>query len=184
LPNPSRWLVLALTAVLSAIPTVEIAAPEGPAHLPVPVNLSKGDLPRPKIPALRNERERAAWELVSRYCGVYGIEEKAPLLFGVIRTESACLPEVVSPCGRYHGLCQFTRGTFDASVRRMKRLGLLNEEVSFSPMDPEHAVHVMAWMWSQGGHGHWGPARKFFRQLARTPKTSPRPSATLAAKAG
>jgi hypothetical protein len=177
-------LVLTLAAALSATPTVEIAAPEGPAHLPVPVNLSAGDFPRPKAPVLRNERERVAWELVSRYCGMYGIEEKAALLFGVIRIESACFPEVVSPCGRYHGLCQFTRGTFNASVRRMKSLGLLEEEASFSPMDPDHAVHVMAWMWSHGGHRHWGPARKFFRKLAHAPKAPPHPPAAQGAKAG
>jgi hypothetical protein len=49
----------------------------------------------------------------------------------------------------------------------MKRLGLFDENAVLSPMDPEHAVHVMAWMWSQGGQNQWGPAKRFLRQLAR-----------------
>lgn len=168
----SRWLFLVLAAALTSAPTVEIAAPEGPGPLPSPFGLSSGGASPLAVPTLRNDRERAAWELVARYCGKYGIEEKAPFLFGVIYQESRCFPDVVSPCRRYFGMCQFTQKTFRASVGRMKRLGLLDQDATLSPMEPEHAVHVMAWMWSQGGYGHWGPAKRILRQLARTSKAS------------
>ena len=172
------WL---LSAVLAATPTVEVAAPEGPGHLPAPVNLAEGDIPRPKVPELRSDLERWTWDLVIKYSERYDIEEKAPLLFGVIRKESACRAEAVSPCGRYHGLCQFKKATFDLAVRRMKRLGLFDENAVLTPMDPDHAVHVMAWMWSQGDQRQWGPVRRFLRKLARERQVtsrSKRPSAS------
>ena len=80
---------------------------------------------------------------------------------------------LVSRCRRYYGMCQFTQKTFRASVVRMKQLGLLDSDATLSPMEPEHAVHVMAWMWSQGGYGHWGPAKRLLRKLARASKNSP-----------
>lgn len=167
-----RWLFLVLATALSSTPTMEIAAPGGGVKDPVRISLEGDEALRFKMPPIRSERERAAWDLVARYCGVYGIEEKAPFLFGVIYQESRCFPGVVSPCKRYYGMCQFTQRTFRASVGRMKRLGLLDEGATFSPMEPEHAVHVMAWMWSQGGYGHWGPAKRFLRQMARASKAS------------
>lgn len=170
-------LVLAFSAAFAATPTVEVAAPEGPSHLPAPMDLSREEAPRPKQPEFRSERDRWVWELISRYAELYGVEDKAPLIFGVIRTESGFRPEAVSPCRRYYGMCQFTRSTFAMAVGQMKRLGLLHQNAVLDPMDPDHAVHVMTWMWSQGLHNHWGPARRFFRKLAREQAKATRGSA-------
>jgi hypothetical protein len=95
------WLIWVLVAALVGIPTREAEAPEGPGTLPAPVNLSEGDIPRPKVPELRTDLERWTWDLVVKYAERYDIEEKAALLFGVIRKESACRSEAVSPCKRY-----------------------------------------------------------------------------------
>lgn len=170
-------LVLAFSTAFAATPTVEVAAPEGPSHLPSPMDLSREEAPRPKLPELRSDRDRWVWELISRYAELYGVEEKAPLIFGVIRTESRFRPEAVSPCRRYYGMCQFTRRTFAMAVGQMKRLGLLHQNAVLDPMDPDHAVRVMTWMWSQGLHNHWGPARRFFRKLAREQAKASRASA-------
>ena len=49
----------------------------------------------------------------------------------------------------------------------MRRLGLIWGDEEWSPFDPAQAIEVMAWMWSQGFHDHWGPYRRVARGSAR-----------------
>jgi len=106
--------------------------------------------------------------LVDRYAALYGIPDQAEIIARVIQLESRGHARVRSRSGRYHGLCQFMPRTFHANVEAMKRSGILGSQAAYSPFDPEHAVQVMVWMWSQGHWRQWGPARRMV-----TPKVRP-----------
>ncbi len=112
-------------------------------------------VPRPRM-RLSDEEIRT---LVARYTERYSIPELAGPMARVIHAESRGFEAVRSPNGRYVGLCQFMPRTFRANVAAMKRAGLLDPDEGLSPLDPEDAVNVMAWMWSQGYSDQWGPAR-------------------------
>ena len=141
------------------------------AGLPSFTNLPAG-WPGP-LPDLATEWEFKVWKLVFQHCERFGLPEQALVMYKVLWEESRLLPGVRSSCGRYHGIGQFTKSTFARNVVAMKRLGLLAETAVFTPMNPEHAIEVMAWMWSQGYEEHWGPYRRVVRQLARARASEP-----------
>lgn len=113
--------------------------------------------------------------LVDRYAALYHIPEEAEVIAKVIWMESRGHARVKSRSGRYHGLCQFMPATFRANVAAMKRLDLLDGKTTYSPFDPEHAVHVMVWMWSQGQWRQWGPARRMVQRKTRPFQGPPPP---------
>lgn len=124
-------------------------------------------------PDLANDDETRAWELVFKHCERYGIEEKALLMFRTVWHESRCQPGVTSRCGRYYGMAQFVKSTFTKNVKKMKSLGHIANDAVYSPMDPDQAVEVMAFMWSQGYERHWGPyarhAKRWAKEMAARP---------------
>jgi hypothetical protein len=60
-------------------------------------------------------------------------------------------------------------------VEIMRKSGLLDAEATYSPLNPEHAVQVMVWMWSQGQMMQWGPARRVLMATARPIQGPPLP---------
>ena len=137
-----------------------------PAATPTPV----------PTPRLTTAHEARIWKLVLNACERYDCTGDALLIYDVLWEESRLLPDVKSPCGRYLGMAQFKPSTFDANVRRMQQLGLLPQTMAFSPYQPEHAIEVMAWMWSQGYENHWGPYRRVARRFGRTLLAENRPN--------
>ncbi len=113
--------------------------------------------------------------LVDRYATLYGIPHQSAAIVRVIHMESRGLATAKSPSGRFLGLCQFMPRTFKAYVEIMKSSGLLDAEVTYSPFNPEHAIQVMVWMWSQGEQLQWGPARRILMAKARPVQGPPLP---------
>jgi|WetSurMetagenome_2_1015567.scaffolds.fasta_scaffold04744_5 hypothetical protein len=99
-------------------------------------------------------------QMVERYACQYDIPQHASSIAKVIHLESRGFTAVRSKNGLYVGLCQFMPHTFVVNVDAMKKAGLLPADQTFSPLNPEHAVQVMVWMWSQGLQRQWGPARR------------------------
>ncbi len=118
------------------------------------------------LPNLRTPIESDVWSLVYDACGRHGILDQAVTMYQVLWEESRLTPTVRSSCGRYYGISQFTPSTFRYNVEAMRRLGLIWGNQKWSPFDPVQAIEVMAWMWSQGYHEHWGPYRRVSRRLA------------------
>lgn len=118
------------------------------------------------VPEVDDEQSLEIWNTVYRQCERFAITQDAIAMYQVIWEESRLQPEVVSPCGLYQGISQFARSTFRRNVRAMKRLGLVPEGAKYSPFDPDQAIEVMAWMWSQGYNDHWGPYRRVLRATA------------------
>ena len=127
-------------------------------------------VPRPK--RLSSEEIRS---LVDRYADLYGIPDQSDAIVRVIRMESRGIATAKSPSGRFLGLCQFMPRTFRAYVETMKSSGLLDAEVQYSPFNPEHAIQVMVWMWSQGEQLQWGPARRILMAKAKPVQGPPLP---------
>lgn len=121
-----------------------------------------GEMPRLSTPA-----ESDVWSIVYAACERHGILGEAVTMYHVLWEESRLTPKVRSSCGRYNGIGQFTRSTFRRNVESMRRLGLIQGDEEWSPFNPAQAIEVMAWMWSQGYHDHWGPYRRVVRRLAR-----------------
>jgi hypothetical protein len=141
----------------------------GGAHLPPPVfPVPFAALPPPELrePVAEGADAVFFWELVKRYSARYQVQDQAVQIYKVIFEESRFLHTVRSKGGEYLGMCQFKPSTFRANVREMKERMLLPKDVRFSPFNPEHAIHVMTWMWSRGYKDHWGPTRFVERQLA------------------
>ena len=118
------------------------------------------------VPDLTTPREADVWAMVHAACRRHGIPEQAYAMYQVLWEESRLFPGVRSGCGRYYGISQFTRSTFRANVCEMRHLGLVWGDEEWSPMNPAQAIEVMAWMWSQGYHDHWGPYRRVVRRIA------------------
>jgi hypothetical protein len=141
----------------------------GGSHLPAPVfpSVPFTALPPPELrePAAAGADTVLLWELVKRYTLKYRIPDQAAKIYKVIFEESRFTDDVRSEGGEYLGMCQFKPSTFYQNVREMKALMLLPRNVRFSPFNPEHAIHVMTWMWSQGYKDHWGPTRFVERQV-------------------
>lgn len=135
-----------------------------PAALPGFSTLPAG-WPGP-VPDLTTPREADVWAMVHAACLRRGIPEQAYAMYRVLWEESRLTPKVRSACGRYFGISQFTRSTFRANVREMRHLGLVWGDEEWSPMNPSQAIEVMAWMWSQGYHDHWGPYRRVVQRIA------------------
>ena len=135
-----------------------------PATLPGFSTLPAG-WPGP-APALRTSFEADIWSTVHAACQRHGILEEAVTMYHVLWEESRLTSGVTSPCGRYYGIGQFTPSTFRHNVGVMRRLGLIWGDEEWSPFEPAQAIEVMAWMWSQGYHDHWGPYRRVIRKLA------------------
>ena len=138
--------------------------PTGLQNFPDPSPLPAG-WPGP-LPDLHDEHALDIWNEVFRNCRRFGIEDEALVMYNVLWEESRLKPDVVSPCGRYVGISQFLPSTFRRNVRAMRHLGLLPEGVDYSPLDPQQSISVMAWMWSQGYHRHWGPYRRVVQVMA------------------
>ncbi len=155
-------------------PSVAIPLPSPSLDPNLPFSTLRPGWPGP-VPDLANEAEERAWTLVARQCERFGIPDQALAMYHVLWEESRCLPHVRSASGRYHGIGQFVRSTFRVNVRRMKELGLISEASRYSPMNPEQAIEVMAWMWSQGYPDHWGPYRRVSRRLAAAARQKPVP---------
>lgn len=144
----------------------------GGSHLPQPVfPVPFAALPPPELrePVAEGADPAALWEMVKRYAARYQVEEQATKIYRVIFEESRFLHDVRSEGGEYIGMCQFKPSTFRANVQAMKELMLLPKDARFSPYNPEHAIHVMTWMWSRGYKHHWGPTRFVERQVASVP---------------
>ncbi len=135
-------------------------------------------------PELTNDHETWIWSLVWKHCARFSVTGQALTMYHVLWEESRLLPEVKSACGRYFGIGQFVRSTFNSNVAEMKKRGLIPKESRFSPLDADQAIEVMAWMWSQGYMSHWGPYRRVSRRLAsrtaKPPRPEPGPATTLA----
>jgi len=125
------------------------------------------------VPQLESPVEADVWSTVYAACERYGILDQAVTMYQVLWEESRLTPAIRSACGRYYGIGQFTRSTFRHNVEVMRRLGLIWGDGEWSPNDPAQAIEVMAWMWSQGFHDHWGPYRRVTRRLA-TARTAAR----------
>ncbi len=139
----------------------------GASHLPQPVfPVPFAALPPPELrePAAEGADTVLMWELVKRYTTKYQVQDQAVKIYKVIFEESRFLGDVRSEKGEYIGMCQFRPSTFYQNVRDMKEKMLLPKDVRFSPFNPEHAIHVMTWMWSRGYKDHWGPTRFVERQ--------------------
>lgn len=119
--------------------------------------------------------------LVDRYATRYGIPDQSAAIVRVIHMESSGLTTAKSPSGRFLGLCQFMPRTFRAYVEAMKKSGLLDAETAYSPLNPDHAVQVMVWMWSQGHMMQWGPARRILMAKARPVQGPPLPEPSFQA---
>jgi hypothetical protein len=117
--------------------------------------------------------------LVDRYADLYGIPDQSAAIVRVIHMESSGFATVKSPSGRYYGLCQFMPCTFNAYVEIMKKSGLLETGASYSPFNPEHAIQVMVWMWSQGEQLQWGPARRILTARTRPVQGPPLPNSSF-----
>ena len=113
--------------------------------------------------------------LVDRYAALYGIPDQSAAIVREIHMESSGFTTVKSPSGRFYGLCQFMPCTFRAYVEAMKKFGLVDAEAIYSPLNPEHAIQVMVWMWSQGEQLQWGPARRILMAKARPVQGPPLP---------
>ena len=113
--------------------------------------------------------------LVDRYAALYGIPDQSAAIVRVIHMESRGLTTAKSNSGRFLGLCQFMPRTFRAYVEAMKKSGLLDAGTTYSPLNPDHAVQVMVWMWSQGHMMQWGPARRVLMAQARPVQGPPLP---------
>lgn len=118
------------------------------------------------VPEIGDAHAAGIWSMVHAACLRHGIVDEAVTMFHVLWEESRLTPEVKSPCGRYHGIGQFTLSTFRYNVRAMRRLGLIWGDEEWSPFDPAQAIEVMAYMWSRDYHDHWGPYRRVVRRLA------------------
>jgi hypothetical protein len=141
---------------------------QGGTHLPPPVfPVPFSALPPPALGEPIAEGADAAflWGLVKRYSEKYRVQDDAVKIYRVIFEESRFLDSVRSRGGEYLGMCQFRPSTFNYNVKAMKELMLLPKDVRFSPFNPEHAIHVMTWMWSRGYKDHWGPTRRVERQV-------------------
>ena len=141
----------------------EVVSAVGPVQpIPMCVPAAQAEVPKVQTPIVK-PRVRLSDEdirtLVARYTERYDIPDLAGPMVQVIHAESRGFEAVRSSNGRYVGLCQFMPRTFRANVAAMKRAGLLDPDEGLSPLDPEDAVNVMAWMWSQGYSDQWGPAR-------------------------
>lgn len=144
----------------------------GGSHLPQPLFPTPfAALPPPELrePIAEGADAVFLWELVKRYSAKYQVQDQAEKIYQVIFEESRFLHTVRSKGGEYLGMCQFKPSTFHANVRAMKELMLLPKDARISPFDPEHAIHVMTWMWSRGYKDHWGPTRRVERRLAAAP---------------
>jgi hypothetical protein len=119
------------------------------------------------VPEVDDDHSRTIWNTVYRQCERFAVTEQAIAMYQVMWEESRLQADVVSPCGLYQGIAQFVRPTFRRNVRAMKRLGLIPGEAAYSPLDPDQAIEVMAWMWSQGYSSHWGPYRRVAQRLER-----------------
>lgn len=145
------------------------ATADGPELLPPAVVPGYTTLPAGwpgEAPVLKTPTEAETWSIVHAACRRHGILEQAVTLYNVLWEESRLVPRVRSSCGRYYGISQFTRSTFRYNVEAMRRLGLIWGAGEWTPDDPVQAIEVMAWMWSQGYHDHWGPYRRVVRRLA------------------
>lgn len=131
-------------------------------------------------PELKTEHESRIWSLVWSSCVRYSLTHQALAMYHVLWEESRLLPHVRSACGRYLGIGQFVPSTFRSNVNEMKRRGLIPRDADFSPYDPDHAIEVMAFMWSQGFSNHWGPYRRVARRLARSAPPAPAAPVALA----
>ncbi len=139
----------------------------GGSHVPLPVfPVPFSALPPPELrePVAQGADTVFLWELVKRYTTKYQVQDQAVKIYRVIFEESRFLDDVRSKGGEYLGMCQFRPSTFYQNVREMKEMMLLPKDVRFSPFNPEHAIHVMTWMWSRGYKDHWGPTRSVERQ--------------------
>jgi len=96
----------------------------------------------------RNKRDwelmfpRPYLELVDKYSQEYGIEQ--PLLYGLMRTESAFKEAVVSHAGAV-GLMQLMPKTAKEMAERLKRMGgpdYFNEDGVVDSTNPSHNVHI------------------------------------------
>ncbi len=161
---PAPWASTRVPYLAPSGYTGEVVSAVGPVQ-PIPMCVPvaqteiakvKAPVPRPRV-RLSDEEIRA---LVARYTERYSIPEFADPMARVIHAESRGFEAVMSRGGRYVGLCQFMPRTFRANVAAMKLAGALDPEEELSPLDPEDAVNVMAWMWSQGYYDLWGPARQ------------------------
>lgn len=117
------------------------------------------------LPEVDGEHSLEIWNTVYYQCERFAIADQAIAMYQVIWEESRLKPEVVSPCGLYEGISQFLGSTFRRNVRAMKRLGLIPKDAKYNPFDPDQAIEVMAWMWSQGYSSHWGPYQRVARKL-------------------
>ena len=142
---------------------------QGGARLPIPVfPVPFAAQPPPELrePIADSADAEFLWGLVKRYSEKYQVQGDAVKIYKVIFEESRFLDSVRSKGGEYLGMCQFRPSTFYYNVRAMKELMLLPKDARFSPYNPDHAIHVMTWMWSQGYKDHWGPTRRVERQVA------------------
>ncbi|MCC6132258.1 MAG: hypothetical protein IT186_20240 [Acidobacteria bacterium] len=145
------------------------AEPDAPSK-PIPQNSLESVRPAsPPVhtPPLRTAHEAEIWNLVWKHSERYGVTSKALAMYYVLWEESRLVPGARSPCGRYHGIGQFTLVAFQRGVAQMKRLGLIVPGARFSPLNPDHAIEVMAWLWSEGHTRLWGPYRRVERRLAK-----------------
>ena len=120
------------------------------------------------VPELKTPLELDVWTVVHAACQRHGIADEALTMYQVLWEESRLTPQVRSSCGRYHGIGQFTLSTFFSNVEAMQHLGLIWGDEEWSPLNPDQAIEVMAWMWSRRYHDHWGPYRRVVRRLAAT----------------
>ncbi len=152
------------STLLSAETSVHPAqAPAGVVHPAQP----------PAAPSRHQSRRLSTDEvraLVERYAARYGVPHLVHDMLWVIHEESRRFPEARSRSGRYVGLCQFMPATFKANVRAMKDAGLLDSSDLCSPLDPDDAINVMAWMWSRGQQDQWGPWRRLTLARSGTPE--------------
>jgi hypothetical protein len=140
----------------------------GGRRLPQPVfPIPFAAMPPPELrePVAPDADPALLWELVKRYSIRYQIPDQAVKIYKVIFEESRFTDDVRSEGGDYLGMCQFKPSTFSRNVKAMKELMLLPKDERFSPFNPEHAIHVMTWMWSRGYKDHWGPTRFVEKQL-------------------
>lgn len=147
-------------SALGPVQPIPMCVPDAPKET------IKGQVPVRKPRVRLSDKEIQS--LVQRYTERYKIPELAGPMARVIHAESRGFEAVTSRGGRYVGLCQFMPSTFRANVSAMKRAGVIGSEDDFSPLDPEDAVNVMAWMWSQGYYDLWGPARHLDLAQLRT----------------
>ena len=109
---------------------------------------------------------KAEVEAIARkYAAKYGIIKQVKNICKVINAESRGFTAAAGHKGRYVGMCQFMPRTFRAYVKKMVDAGVLDIRKSYSPMNPDDAVNVMVWMWSEKEYAQWGPARKIRREI-------------------